>query len=143
MVLAGDFNVMPTDLDVYKPERWLDDALFRPEVRDAFHRLIELGWVDAIRKLHPHERIYTFFFWDYFRNAWGRDAGLRIDHLLLNAPAAKRLTAAEVDREVRGWEKASDHAPAWISPRGMASLRRLDDASGGPQRKPSTSPPRR
>jgi len=112
VVLAGDFNVMPTDLDVYKPERWLDDALFRPEVRDAFHRLIELGWVDAIRKLHPHERIYTF--WDYFRNAWGRDAGLRIDHLLLNAPAAKRLTAAGVDREVRGWEKASDHAPAWI-----------------------------
>jgi exodeoxyribonuclease-3 len=112
VVLAGDFNVMPTDLDVYKPERWLDDALFRPEVRDAFHRLIELGWVDAIRKLHPHERIYTF--WDYFRNAWGRDAGLRIDHLLLNAPAAKRLTAAGVDREVRGWEKASDHAPVWI-----------------------------
>jgi exodeoxyribonuclease III len=111
-VLAGDFNVMPTDLDVYKPERWLDDALFRPEVRDAFHRLIESGWVDAIRKLHPHERIYTF--WDYFRNAWGRDAGLRIDHLLLNAPAGKRLTAAGVDREVRGWEKASDHAPAWI-----------------------------
>lgn len=67
VVLAGDFNVMPTDLDVYKPERWLDDALFRPEVRDAFHRLIELGWVDAIRKLHPRERIYTF--WDYFRNA--------------------------------------------------------------------------
>jgi exodeoxyribonuclease III len=112
VVLAGDFNVMPTDLDVYKPERWLDDALFRPEVRDAFHRLIESGWVDAIRKLHPHERIYTF--WDYFRNAWGRDAGLRIDHLLLNAPAGKRLTAAGVDREVRGWEKASDHAPAWI-----------------------------
>ena len=111
-MLAGDFNVMPTDLDVYKPERWLDDALFRPEVRDAFHRLIELGWVDAIRKLHPRERIYTF--WDYFRNAWGRDAGLRIDHLLLNASAAKRLTAAGVDREVRGWEKASDHAPAWI-----------------------------
>jgi exodeoxyribonuclease III len=89
VVLAGDFNVMPTDLDVYKPERWLDDALFRPEVRDAFRRLIELGWVDAIRKLHPHERVYTF--WDYFRNAWGRDAGLRIDHLLLNPAAAKRL----------------------------------------------------
>jgi len=112
VVLAGDFNVMPTDLDVYKPERWLDDALFRPEVRDAFRRLIELGWVDAIRKLHPHERVYTF--WDYFRNAWGRDAGLRIDHLLLNPAAAKRLTAGGVDREMRGWEKASDHAPAWI-----------------------------
>jgi exodeoxyribonuclease-3 len=112
VVLAGDFNVMPTDLDVYKPERWVEDALFRPEVREAFHRLVAQGWLDALRELHPDERIYTF--WDYFRNAWGRDAGLRIDHLLLSPPLAKRLAAADVDREVRGWEKASDHAPVWV-----------------------------
>jgi exodeoxyribonuclease III len=112
VVLAGDYNVMPTDLDVYKPERWIDDALFRPEVRDAYRRLVEQGWTDAIRALHPQERIYTF--WDYFRNAFGRDAGLRIDHLLLSSSVAARLIGAGVDREARGWEKASDHAPAWI-----------------------------
>jgi exodeoxyribonuclease-3 len=112
VVLAGDYNVMPTDLDVYKPERWLDDALFRPEVRDAYHRLVTQGWTDAVRALHPGERIYTF--WDYFRNAWARDAGLRIDHLLLSPPLARRLITAGVDREVRGWEKASDHAPTWV-----------------------------
>ena len=113
VVLAGDYNVMPTDLDVYKPERWLDDALFRPEVRDAYAALVAQGWTDALRTLHPGERIYTF--WDYFRNAFGRDAGLRIDHLLLSPTVAPRLTAAGVDREVRGWEKTSDHAPTWIS----------------------------
>ena len=112
VALIGDYNVMPTELDVYKPERWVDDALFRPEVRQAFHRLIKQGWTDALRTLYPSERIYTF--WDYFRNAWGRDAGLRIDHLLLNPVLAKRLLAAGVDREVRGWEKSSDHAPVWI-----------------------------
>lgn len=112
IVLAGDYNVMPTELDVYKPERWLDDALFRIEVRDAFHGLLAQGWTDAIRKLHPDERLYTF--WDYFRNAWGRDAGLRLDHLLLSPSVAPRLVQAGVDRAVRGWEKASDHAPAWI-----------------------------
>jgi exodeoxyribonuclease-3 len=111
-VLAGDFNVMPTDLDVYAPERWLDDALFRPEVRAAFRQLTDQGWVDAIRALHPRERIYTF--WKYFRNAYARNAGLRIDHLLLSRLLATRLVAAGVDREVRGWEKASDHAPTWI-----------------------------
>jgi exodeoxyribonuclease-3 len=112
IVLAGDYNVMPTDLDVYAPERWLDDALFRPEVRAAFHHLTEQGWVDAVRALHPGERIYTF--WKFFRNAYARNAGLRIDHLLLSPSLATRLIAAGVDREVRGWEKASDHAPAWI-----------------------------
>ena len=111
-VLAGDFNVMPTELDVYAPERWVDDALFRPEVRDAYRRLVEQGWTDALRALHPGERIYTF--WKYFPNAFGRDAGLRIDHLLLSPPLAKRLTSTGVDREARGREKASDHAPAWI-----------------------------
>jgi exodeoxyribonuclease-3 len=112
VVLAGDFNVMPTDLDVYKPERWLDDALFRPEVRAAFAKLVAQGWTDSLRKLHPGERIYTF--WDYFRNAYARDAGLRIDHLLLNPVLAPRLRAAQVDKEVRGWDKTSDHAPTWI-----------------------------
>src|SRR5437867_134692 len=112
VMLAGDFNVMPTELDVYKPERWLDDALFAPEVREAFHRLLAQGGTDTLRALHPGERIYTF--WDYYRNAWPRNASLRIDHLLLSPSIADRLVAADVDREVRGWEKASDHAPAWI-----------------------------
>jgi exodeoxyribonuclease-3 len=112
VVLAGDYNVMPTERDVYKPERWLDDALFAPEVRAAFFRLLDQGWTDALRTLHPDEVIYTF--WDYFRNAYGRNAGLRIDHLLLSPSAAKRLIAADVDHAVRGREKASDHAPVWI-----------------------------
>jgi exodeoxyribonuclease III len=112
VVLAGDYNVIPTDIDVYKPERWVDDALFRPETRAAYHGLLNQGWIDAIRTLHQEERIYTY--WDYFRNAYGRDAGLRIDHLLLNPSIAPRLTAAGVDRTVRGWEKSSDHAPTWI-----------------------------
>ena len=112
VVLCGDFNVMPTELDVYKPERWVDDALFRPEVRAAYSRLLAQGWTDALRSLHPGERIYTF--WDYFRNAYGRNAGLRIDHLLLSPAVSRRLKAAAVDRDVRGWDKASDHAPVWI-----------------------------
>jgi exodeoxyribonuclease-3 len=81
-------------------------------VRDAYRRLVAQGWTDALRSLHPGERIYTF--WDYFRNAYGRDAGLRIDHLLLSLSVADRLEAAGVDRQVRGWDKASDHAPTWI-----------------------------
>lgn len=112
VILAGDYNVMPTDLDVYAPERWRDDALFRPEVREAYRTLVAQGWTDALRTLHPEERIYTF--WKYFRNAWGRDAGLRIDHFLLTPSISKRLKAAGVDRAVRGWDRASDHAPAWI-----------------------------
>ena len=125
VVLAGDYNVMPTELDVYKPERWVNDALFRVEVRDAFRRLAEQGWTDALRTLHPGERIYTF--WDYFRNAYARDAGLRIDHLLLSPAVAARLKSAGVDRDVRGWEKASDHAPVWIE--------LADGAPERPQRK--------
>jgi exodeoxyribonuclease-3 len=112
VVLTGDFNVMPTELDVYKPERWVNDALFRQEVRDAFHALVSQGWVDAIRKLYPDEVIYTF--WDFFRNAYERNAGLRIDHFLLSPHIDKRLIAAGVDRNVRGWDKTSDHGPVWI-----------------------------
>ena len=133
VVLAGDYNVMPTELDVYAPERWVDDALFRPEVRDAYRRLVEQGWTDAVRQLHPGERIYTF--WDYWRNAFARDAGLRIDHLLLSPPLAKRLTAAGVDRNARGRDKASDHAPTWIelAPAGRARNpgRRARPVGGG------------
>ena len=112
VVIAGDFNVMPTELDVYKPERWTDDALFRPEIRKAYHNLVGQGWTDAIRKLYPEEVIYTF--WDYFRNAYGRNAGLRIDHFLLNPVLSNHLLAGGVDRHVRGWEKSSDHGPVWI-----------------------------
>jgi len=112
VVLAGDFNVIPTERDVYKPERWVNDALFRVETREAFGRLVSQGWTDSLRTMHPDATIFTF--WDYFRNAYERDAGLRIDHLLLNPVAAPRLAAAGVYRAVRGWEKASDHAPTWI-----------------------------
>lgn len=111
-VLAGDYNVIPTELDAYKPERWVADALFRPETRQAFKTIVDQGWTDAIRKLYPEEVIYTYF--DFFRNAFGRNAGLRIDHLLLSPQLSSRLTAAGVDRNVRGWEKTSDHAPVWI-----------------------------
>lgn len=111
-ILVGDYNVMPTELDVYKPERWKDDALFRIEVRNIFKALVEQGWTDALRHLHPEERIFTF--WDYFRYAFGRDAGLRIDHFLLSPEAASRLVNAKVDKHVRGWDHSSDHAPVWI-----------------------------
>ena len=113
VILTGDYNVMPTELDVYKPERWVNDALFRPETRQAFKTLVEQGWTDAIRTLYPDEVIYTFF--DYFRNAYGRNAGLRIDHFLLSPHFKKKLKAGGVDKEVRGWEKTSDHAPVWIA----------------------------
>jgi exodeoxyribonuclease III len=103
---------MPTEKDVYKPERWGNDALFRIEVREAFHNLVAQGWTDAIRKLYPDEVIYTFF--DYFRNAYERNAGLRIDHFLLSPQLDQRLKAAGVDRNVRGWEKSSDHCPVWV-----------------------------
>lgn len=112
VVLAGDYNVIPTELDAYKPERWVEDALFRPETCEAYKTLVDQGWTDALRKQYPDEKIYTF--WDYFRNAFGRDAGLRIDHFLLSPQVAARLISAGVDKEVRGWEKTSDHAPTWI-----------------------------
>ncbi len=112
VLMIGDFNVMPTEKDVYKPEKWINDALFRVEVRDAFFELLNQGWTDAIRELYPEEIIYTF--WDYFRNAYERNAGLRIDHFLLSPELKPKLKKAEVDKYVRGWEKTSDHAPVWI-----------------------------
>lgn len=112
VVLTGDYNVIPSEHDVYKPERWVDDALFRPETRAAFQKLLGQGWTDALRKLFPDEIVYTY--WDYFRNAYQRNAGLRIDHFLLNDVLDKRLLSAGVDCNVRGWEKTSDHAPVWI-----------------------------
>ena len=112
VVLVGDYNVIPTQKDVYKPERWVDDALFRTEVREAYHAIVGQGWTDALRKMYPDQTIYTF--WDYFRNAYSRNAGLRIDHFLLSPHLDKRLIAAGVDHNVRGWEKSSDHAPVWI-----------------------------
>lgn len=113
VVLAGDYNAIPTELDAYKPERWVEDALFRPETRAAYKSLVDQGWTDAIRHLYPDEVIYTF--WDYFRQAYNRNAGLRIDHFLLSPMVADRLTGAGVYKEVRGWEKTSDHAPVWIA----------------------------
>src|SRR3954468_13891769 len=112
VVLAGDYNIIPTDADVYKPERWLDDALFQPEPRAQYARLLKQGWTDALRHFHPDETIFPF--WDYWRQSFAGNAGIRIDHLLLNKAAAKRLKAAEVDRDTRGREKASDHAPVWV-----------------------------
>lgn len=111
-LLMGDFNVIPTDADVYKPERWLKDALFAPEAREKFRKLVAQGWTDAIRHFFPDERIYTF--WHYWRNSFQRDAGIRIDHALLSPALAKRLERAGVDRTPRGWEKSSDHAPIWV-----------------------------
>ncbi|MGE7368674.1 exodeoxyribonuclease III [Neorhizobium sp. NPDC001467] len=122
VILAGDFNVMPSELDVYKPERWVDDALFRVEVRDAYQRLLQQGWTDALRSLHPQERIYTF--WDYMRNAYARNAGLRIDHFLLSPGVAARLKRGDVDSHVRGWDHTSDHAPVWIELSDKPSRRR-------------------
>ena len=111
-VLAGDFNVVPTDLDIYNPRSWLKDALLQPESRALFQELLAQGWVDAVRHLYPEQRIYTF--WDYFRNHWARNAGLRIDHLLLNPGLSPYLKRAGVDAWVRNEAKASDHAPVWI-----------------------------
>ena len=111
-VLAGDYNVVPTDRDIYPTRSWAKDALLQPESRAAFQRLLDQGWTDAIRALHPSQPMYTF--WDYKWDRWRRNAGLRLDHLLLSAPLVGRLVEAGVDRDVRGEEGASDHAPAWI-----------------------------
>lgn len=112
VVLAGDYNVVPTDHDIYNPRSWRKDALLQPESRECFERLLAQGWTDALRSLHPDEAIYTF--WDYFRQHWPRNAGLRIDHLLVSPGLAPMLRAAGVDRWVRGETGPSDHAPTWI-----------------------------
>lgn len=112
VALIGDYNIMPTDLDTYKPEKYAENALFRPEARKLWRELLKTGWTDAIRHLYPDERIYTF--WDYLRNAYGRNAGLRLDHFLLDPVLVQHLQSAGVDKDVRGWEHSSDHAPVWV-----------------------------
>jgi exodeoxyribonuclease-3 len=133
VVLAGDFNVIPTDLDVYKSASWKRDALMQPESRAAYANLLAQGWVDSLRHLHPEEHIYTF--WDYFRQHWQRNAGLRIDHILLNAELAPRLKKAGVDNWVRGQDHASDHAPVWVELADRAVAPRARRA-----RRPAASP---
>ena len=136
VVLAGDYNVVPTDADIYPSKSYAKNALVQPEPRALFRRLLDQGWIDALRTMHPDAPMYTF--WDYMRNRWHRDAGLRIDHLLLNPKAASRLVEAGVDREVRGVENASDHAPAWITLRdALASRRGSRRSEGKPARKES------
>jgi exodeoxyribonuclease-3 len=112
VVLAGDYNIVPTDFDIYALRSYADDALVQPASREKYRTLLAQGWVDALRTQHPDARIYTY--WDYMRKRWERDAGLRIDHLLLNAPLAARLQSSGVDKPVRGAPGASDHAPTWI-----------------------------
>ncbi len=114
VVLAGDYNVVPTEADIYNSRSWKKDALLQPESRAAFAALLAQGWTDALRERFPHDPP-PWTFWQYFRQAWERDAGLRIDHLLLSPAAAERLSDAGVDRAVRGRERASDHAPVWIT----------------------------
>jgi exodeoxyribonuclease-3 len=112
VVLAGDYNVAPTEQDIYQTKSWDNDALIRPESRAAYAKLVKQGWTDAIRTLHPDEPMFTF--WHYMRNRWPRDAGLRLDHLLLSPALAARLRDAGIDRAERGKPNASDHAPVWI-----------------------------
>ncbi|MCY1060430.1 exodeoxyribonuclease III [Nannocystis sp. SCPEA4] len=124
-VLAGDYNVVPTDFDIYSPKSWLKDALLQPEARARYTRLLGQGWTDALRARHPDQPMFTF--WDYFRQHWQRDAGLRIDHLLVNPELAPRLLDAGVDRWVRGLEGTSDHAPTWITFTGYTATDDGDD----------------
>ena len=113
VILAGDYNVVPTDFDIYDPRSWLKNALLRPESRECYQRLLAQGWLDALRSRYPQERVYTF--WDYFRQHWPRNAGMRLDHLLLSEELAPRMVDAGVDSWVRGLQEASDHAPAWVT----------------------------
>ena len=136
-MLCGDYNAVPTPLDAYKPERWVDDAVFFPETREALCQAGRAGLDGrAARDCIPVKSIYTY--WDYFRNAFGRNAGLRMDHLLLSPALAKRLVAAGVDREVRGWEKTSDHAPVWIELKDGPASRARKKSAGVMARKLKT-----
>jgi exodeoxyribonuclease-3 len=112
VVLAGDYNVVPTDFDIYDPRSWRKDALLQPQTRDCYQRLLSQGWIDSLRACLPDQRVYTF--WDYFRQHWQKNSGMRIDHLLLNPVLKPRLVAAGVDSWVRGEAGASDHAPTWV-----------------------------
>jgi exodeoxyribonuclease-3 len=114
VILAGDWNVVPEDRDVWSPPNMAGDALMQPETRAAWRRILHQGWTDALRALHPAEdKLFTF--WDYTAGCWQRDAGFRIDHLLCSPQVTDRLSSAGVDRWARGQEKASDHAPTWIT----------------------------
>ena len=142
VILAGDYNVVPTPADIYPTHSYDKDALVQPQSRAAFQRLLKQGWTDAIRALHPEERIYTY--WDYMRNRWPRDAGLRLDHVLLSPDLRERLVASGVDREVRGKANASDHAPVWVKlANGSASRKKasrvIRRASASPRRSKQTA----
>ena len=137
VILAGDYNVVPTDFDIYDPKSWKKDALLQPAPRAAYQRLLAQGWTDSLRAKHPDERIYTF--WDYFRNHWARNAGLRIDHLLLNKKLAPRLRDANVDRWVRGEPHASDHAPTWVELADEAAQPATPAKRRAPKAKPSAT----
>jgi exodeoxyribonuclease-3 len=121
VVLAGDYNVVPTEADIYQPNRWQGDALVAPEGRSAYRCLLDQGWTDALRAIHPEGPLWTF--WAYLRRRWPNDEGLRLDHLLLSPDLASRLTDAGIDRQARGEAGASDHAPAWIKLAPERSLR--------------------
>ena len=140
VVLAGDYNVVPNDQDIYPTKSWGKDALLQPESRAAYAHILAQGWVDAIRTLHPNEPMYTF--WDYKRQRWERDAGLRLDHVLLSPSLLDRLRAAGVDRGVRGQEDASDHAPVWVELREATTMALAPAASRG-HAAPATSLDRR
>jgi exodeoxyribonuclease III len=138
VILAGDFNVVPTDFDIYNTKSWRKNALLQPAPRAGYQRLLEQGWTDALRSLHSTAPMYTF--WEYFRDSWARDAGLRLDHLLLNAAAAQLLTEAGVDRDVRAQNGASDHAPAWIQLGTASKKRTLRNARPASWRDKSVAP---
>ena len=142
IVLAGDYNVVPTSLDIYPTKSWDHDALLQPESRSAYQRLLAQGRIDAVRALHPKEPMYTF--WDYKRNRWERDGGLRIDHVLLSPALAERLRNVGVDRETRGKEGASDHAPVWVElrdkPKRRTDIVRSESSRAAPAATTAASP---